>query len=77
LTAKGARPQEVVDEVLDLFINLGATEEQIEFPVLYGSARAGALHPDLDQAERLLAAGKQDILPPAGGNIRLCTRAQR
>ena len=60
---QGARPQEVVDEVLDLFINLGATEEQIEFPVLYGSARAGALHPDLDQAERLLAAGKQDILP--------------
>ncbi len=42
---QGARPQEVVDEVLDLFINLGATEEQIEFPVLYGSARAGAYTP--------------------------------
>ena len=37
----GCRPEEVVDEVLDLFISLGADEHQIEFPVLYASARAG------------------------------------
>lgn len=37
----GARPSEVVDEVLDLFIELGASDEQIEFPVLYASARDG------------------------------------
>ena len=59
----GARPKEVVDEVLELFINLGATDEQIEFPVVYGSARAGVVHPDLAEAERLLQTGKQNILP--------------
>lgn len=37
----GARPAEVIDEVLDLFIELGANDEQIEFPVIYASARDG------------------------------------
>ncbi|MBQ2568447.1 MAG: translational GTPase TypA [Clostridia bacterium] len=37
----GARPAEVVDEVIDLFIELGADEDQIEFPVVYASARDG------------------------------------
>ena len=37
----GARPNEVIDEVLDLFIELGADEEQIEFPVVYASGRNG------------------------------------
>jgi GTP-binding protein len=36
-----ARPYEVVDEVLDLFIELGANEEQLDFPVVYVSARFG------------------------------------
>ena len=36
-----ARPYEVVDEVLDLFIELGADEDQIEFPVVFASARDG------------------------------------
>ena len=36
-----ARAQEVLNEVYDLFIDLDATEEQIEFPVLYTSGRAG------------------------------------
>ena len=36
-----ARPAEVVDEVLDLFIELGADDEQIEFPVVYASGRDG------------------------------------
>lgn len=36
-----ARPEEVVDEVLDLFIDLGADDEQLEFPVLYASALNG------------------------------------
>lgn len=35
------RPHEVVDEVLDLFIELGADEDQIEFPVIFASARDG------------------------------------
>lgn len=37
----GSRPKEVVDEVLDLFIELGADENQIEFPVVYASGRNG------------------------------------
>ncbi|MDR3287990.1 MAG: translational GTPase TypA [Peptococcaceae bacterium] len=43
-----ARPQEVVDEVLDLFIELGADESQLDFPVVYTSARQGSagLEPD-------------------------------
>lgn len=36
-----ARPYEVVDEVLDLFIELGADDDQIEFPVIFASARDG------------------------------------
>ena len=36
-----ARPTEVIDEVLDLFIELGADDEQIEFPVVYASGRDG------------------------------------
>ena len=36
-----ARPYEVVDEVLDLFIDLGAEEDQLEFPVVYASGRDG------------------------------------
>lgn len=36
-----ARPYEVVDEVLDLFIDLGATEEQLDTPVIYASGRDG------------------------------------
>lgn len=44
-----ARPKEVVDEVLDLFIELGASIEQLEFPVIYASALAGtsSFDPDL------------------------------
>nr|WP_010252270.1 translational GTPase TypA [Acetivibrio cellulolyticus] len=36
-----ARPHEVLDEVLDLFIELGADDHQLEFPVVYASSREG------------------------------------
>ena len=36
-----ARPEEVIDEVLDLFIDLGADDDQLEFPVVYASGRDG------------------------------------
>ncbi len=39
-----ARADEVLDEVYDLFIDLGADEEQIEFPVLYACAKEGYCH---------------------------------
>ena len=44
-----ARPAQVIDEVLDLFIELGADEDQLEFPVVYASALNGtsSLDPDI------------------------------
>lgn len=44
----GARPKEVVDEVLDLFIELGADDDQLEFPVVYASGRDGYATTDPD-----------------------------
>ena len=44
-----ARPAEVLDEIYDLFIDLDATEEQLEFPVVYTNARAGIATRDLSQ----------------------------
>ncbi len=44
-----ARPQEVLNEVYDLFIDLDANEEQIEFPVLYAVARDGQCTTDLEK----------------------------
>ena len=52
-----ARPQEVLNEVFDLFIHLGATDEQLDFPTLYASGREGWAVRDLDTDER------KDILP--------------
>ena len=66
----GARPEEVIDEVLDLFIELGADEDQIEFPVVYASARDGysSLDPDVRQGDMrvLLDAILEHIQPPEG-----------
>lgn len=66
----GARPAEVVDEVLDLFIELGADEDQIEFPVVYASAREGysSLDPDAREGnmQPLLQAILDNIEPPKG-----------
>ena len=51
-----ARPTEVVDEVMDLFIELGADIEQLEFPVIYTSALAGtsSLDPDVTTQEKTM-----------------------
>ena len=66
----GARPEEVIDEVLDLFIELGADEDQLEFPVVYASARDG--YASLDSSVRegdmrpLLDSILENIEPPKG-----------
>jgi GTP-binding protein len=44
-----ARPQEVLDEIYDLFIDLDATEEQLEFPLIYAIGREGIAQTGLDQ----------------------------
>ncbi len=45
----GAQPYKVVDDVLELFIELGANDEQLEFPVVYASAKQGVATLDLDK----------------------------
>lgn len=66
----GARPAEVVDEVLDLFIELGADDDQIEFPVVYASGRDGyaSLDPDVREGDMqpLLQAILDNIDAPGG-----------
>ena len=66
----GARPDEVIDEVLDLFIELGADEDQIEFPVVYASAKDGysSLDPDVREGDMrpLLDAILEHISAPDG-----------
>ncbi len=44
----GAQPLKVVDDVLELFIDLGANDEQLEFPVVYASAKKGTATLDLN-----------------------------
>jgi len=64
------RAEEVVDEVLDLFIELGATEEQLDFPVVYATARAGIaklnMSDESDSLEPLFATLVQEIPMPEG-----------
>ena len=47
-----ARPDDVLNEVFDLFANLGATDEQLDFPVLYASGREGWAVYDLEKDKR-------------------------
>ena len=65
-----ARPYEVVDEVLDLFIELGADEEQIEFPVVFASGRDGyaSYSPDIkgEDMRPLFDAIVKEIEAPEG-----------
>ena len=44
----GARPTQVVDDVIELFIELNATDEQLDFPVVYASGKQGIASMDLD-----------------------------
>ncbi len=64
----GARPDWVVDQVFDLFVNLGATDEQLDFPIIYASALNGvagleheALAPNMDP---LFEAIIKHVAPP-------------
>ncbi len=65
-----ARVQEVVNEIYDLFIDLDATEHQLDFPVLYTNARLGRAGTSLDSVgeslEPLFRAIVDHIPPPRG-----------
>ncbi|WP_294287247.1 translational GTPase TypA [uncultured Chryseobacterium sp.] len=56
------RPDEVHDQVFDLFFNLEATEEQLDFPTFYGSSKQGWFNTSLEQTE--------DILPLLDGILQ-------
>lgn len=60
-----ARPNEVIDEVLDLFIELGADDAQLEFPVVYASALNGTSGEEPEEQEESMEAVFKTIL----GNI--------
>ncbi len=65
-----ARPQEVVNEVYDLFIDLDAKEHQIDFPILYTNAKAGTASTDIkgggENLQPLFEAIVQTIPEPTG-----------
>jgi GTP-binding protein len=65
-----ARVKEVLNEIYDLFIDLDATEEQLDFPVLYTSARAGTSSLSMDvpgeDLRPLFEAIVQHVPPPSG-----------
>ena len=65
----GARPDWVIDQVFDLFDNLGATDEQLDFPIVYASALSGWASLDLvshgDTMEPLFETIVEKVAPPA------------
>ncbi|MDR2726831.1 MAG: translational GTPase TypA [Deltaproteobacteria bacterium] len=62
---KDARPEEVINEVYDLFIDLDATEAQLEFPVLYAVGREGVARRDLEDDSRDLSPLLETIVAVA------------
>jgi len=64
------RPEEVVDEVFDLFVSLDANDEQLDFPIMYASGRDGWCVSDLDNPREnltpLLDLIIQHVEPPKG-----------
>jgi GTP-binding protein len=65
-----ARPKEVLDEIYDLFIDLDATEDQLDFPVIYTNARDGVAHRKIDDSSKdlrpLFETVVQSIPAPPG-----------
>jgi GTP-binding protein len=67
-----ARAKEVLNEVYDLFIDLDATEDQIEFPVLFTSGRSGTASTDLEvpgEDLRPLFEAIMNHVPPPRGDV--------
>jgi GTP-binding protein len=66
----GARPSEVVDMVFDLFCDLNASDEQLDFPIVYTSAKLGYAMTDVNAKsttlEPLFAVVESNVKPPSG-----------
>ena len=67
---KDARPEAVIDEIFDLFVELGATDEQLDFKVIYASARNGVATAELEDEPvdmvPLFEAIIENVNPPKG-----------
>ncbi|MEW8993379.1 translational GTPase TypA [Clostridium sp.] len=67
---KDARPEAVIDEIFDLFVELGATDEQLDFKVIYASARDGVAVSELEDKPvdmvPLFEAIIENVHPPKG-----------
>ena len=66
-----ARPAEVLDEIYDLFIDLDATEDQLDFPVLYTNAKTGVAHRKIGDSSTSLEPLFEQIvasIPPPSGD---------
>ena len=65
-----ARPEEVIDEVFDLFLELGADDEQLDFPIIYASAREGFARYNVEDTntgmEPLFKTIIKHVEPPKG-----------
>lgn len=65
-----ARPEEVIDEVFELFIELGANDEQLDFPIIYASAREGFarynVEDDNNDMTPLFETILENVEPPKG-----------
>lgn len=60
----GIRTAEVVNQAFDLFIDLGATEEQADFPIVYACAKAGWCTTDTSEIPALISGEKKGSLQP-------------
>src|SRR6184192_2680718 len=65
---ENARPHKVLDEIFDLFVELKATDEQLDFPIIYASAKDGfavrELHENNEDMSPLFQAIVQHVPPP-------------
>ncbi len=59
-----ARIDDVVNQAFDLFVDLGATDEQADFPIVYACARAGWCTTNRNEVEDLIAGRKESSLKP-------------
>src|SRR3989337_1045825 len=69
---KDARPHEVLDEVFELFLSLGATDKQLDFPTIYSISKQGIAKTELDQESTSLEPLFEAIInkvPPPEGNM--------
>ena len=69
---ENARPHKVLDMVFELFMELGASDEQLDFPTIYASAKAGYAVKEIDQERKDMTPLFDEIIkqipPPTGSN---------